>query len=1492
MTTTELVLAPFAVDELAAFVGAMLRTARERVQPLARLVHAHTGGNPFFATQFVMALFHDGLLRLTAGGVWDWDLDGVRAKGFSANVLDLLARALMRLAPPERETLKTLALLGMRASVDVLARALDIPAEGVRDNVVNARLAGLIDWRDDTYLFVHDRIREAAYALIPATERAEAHLRIARLLVGRRRPDDIADGELFTVSTHFNHALALIDDTAERESVWRLAFRAAKKAKGTGAFHIARGYLRQARALLPDDAWQTRYEETFATFLELAECEFLDGGVEAAEELVDELLRQATSPLDRAAVQSLRLKLLQVSGHLVEAVAIGLEALHLLGVEIPEEPLAVEAAIKTELADLRARLVGPGIADVLSLPAIRDPTALRRAEMVLDLLTEVRRAAYAVARPYLSLGILKAVRFCLENGNTPAGCFAYSGYAAHLASVWGDVPSAIAISSMALTLNDRYQDAKRTPALKATHGGAVSYWGRPIATWLPLVTEAFVDAINVGDFVYAGYIASGAGWLIIEVGQPLAKVRRELKPFLEFATTTGNEVVRHILRLYEQFVACLEGSTDGPASFESATFSEAVALAVFQRSQYKTGLAFFHILKQILAFLCGRYEASLEHAREASRLRGDPFVLPIQTVGHFFHALAVTARYDEAGPEGKAELSAELEGALPMLKLWSDNCAETFFPRYALVSAEKARIEGRDVEAMALYERATTSARDNGFVYLEALACELAGRFYLARGLRKNASAHLSDARAAYLYWGATVKAADLGRQYPDIEKQAPVDGDSTIGAESVVLDLPNVIKAAQAVSSEISLGALTEKLLRIVIDQAGADRGLLLVIRGDVPTVEAEAVVRGQTIDVRLQGGPVREGQLARSVLRYVVRTREYVVLNDGLSSGGAAHLFANDEYLSPGKPRSVLCLPLLKQARLVGVLYLENSVASSVFSASRVASLGVLASQAAISLENARLYEDLMMEQARLVRREQALRESEERFSKAFHNGPTGMAIVKKDDWTFVEVNERFLHLLGRARADVVGHSSQELGAWLAELFADVARRLPSGTLFRNEECTALVRPGETKTLLVSVDQIELGVETCYLASFGDLTARKRIEEQLHQAQKMDAIGSLAGGIAHDFNNLLTAINGFSDLLLMSTDIPPPHEPLIRAIRGAGERAVGLTRQLLAFSRKTKLEHRVQRLDPIVADMESMLRRLIEEDVELTTRLEAESAWIDGDRTQIEQILMNLVVNARDAMPNGGTLTIETRVVGRAKASHDTVLDAPPGPYAMLTVGDTGTGMTPEVRAQIFDPFFTTKEIGKGTGLGLAVVYGILKGMCGAIDLTSGPGMGTTFRIYLPVVDALPSEGPEPRAQAETDPRALRSGETVLVVEDEDAVRNYTERVLASQGYTVLTARNGKEALAFVDRAEQPIDLVVSDLVMPEMGGRELFQQIRKLRPSLPMLHTSGYSVERSDTGTEAPEFEVQHFLAKPFGPADLMQKVRAILDGAERSAIKNQR
>jgi signal transduction histidine kinase len=390
-------------------------------------------------------------------------------------------------------------------------------------------------------------------------------------------------------------------------------------------------------------------------------------------------------------------------------------------------------------------------------------------------------------------------------------------------------------------------------------------------------------------------------------------------------------------------------------------------------------------------------------------------------------------------------------------------------------------------------------------------------------------------------------------------------------------------------------------------------------------------------------------------------------------------------------------------------------------------------------------------------------------------------------------------------------------------------------------------------------------------------NVTARRRLEEQFRQAQKMEAIGTLAGGVAHDFNNLLTVICGYSDLLmrdLASGD--PMREPVIE-IHRAGARARALIRQLLAFSRQQVLEPKVLDLNAVVADMEKMLRRLIGEDIELVVALDAGLPQVKADPGQLEQVLVNLSVNARDAMPRGGRLCIETRHVTLDPSITDATSGVRAGEYVLLSVSDTGVGMDPGTKARVFEPFFTTKEPGKGSGLGLAIVHGVVTQSGGRVEVESEPSHGATFKIHLPAV----TEGP-PAGKVVSGPRAPPGGhETILLVEDEAAVRKLASHILASCGYSVLEAANGQEALRVAADHRSPIDLLLSDVVIPHLGGPQLAKQLTAAKPGLKVLFMSGYAdagvLEQGSVGTE------HAFVQKPFTPLGLAQKVRDVLDRA---------
>jgi two-component system cell cycle sensor histidine kinase/response regulator CckA len=520
--------------------------------------------------------------------------------------------------------------------------------------------------------------------------------------------------------------------------------------------------------------------------------------------------------------------------------------------------------------------------------------------------------------------------------------------------------------------------------------------------------------------------------------------------------------------------------------------------------------------------------------------------------------------------------------------------------------------------------------------------------------------------------------------------------------------------------------------------------------------------------------------------------------------------------------------------------------------------------------------------------ARAEAALSESQQAsklLATAIEQGAEAIYITDLDG-TIQYVNPSFQRITGYSREDAVGHkpgilnSGKQDEAFYREMWETLARgdvwqghlinRRKDGTLYRQDATISPVRDAS-------------GAIVSYVCAARDVTRERELEEQLRQSQKMEAVGQLAGGVAHDFNNLLTAIMGNSELLLARMEKDDPRRIDLEEIRKAGARAASLTRQLLAFSRRQVMEPVMLDLNSVVESVAKMIERLIGEQVELTTSLDRELGQVHIDPGQIEHVIINLAVNARDAMPEGGRLLIETANAELDEAYVSSHAPVQAGSYVMLAISDTGVGMDEATCARVFEPFFTTKESGKGTGLGLSTVYGIIKQSDGYIWVYSEPGQGTTFKIYLPRVEELePVERPRARRAADRAPLERNGKETGLVVEDDDAVRTVVRRTLEGSGYTVVEARDVGEATQLASEYEGPIDFLITDLIMPEMSGRDLARQVAQLRPDVRVLFMSGYSdhtVLRQ--GMLSPDMQ---FLAKPFTRESLLDKVREILDAPE--------
>ncbi len=506
---------------------------------------------------------------------------------------------------------------------------------------------------------------------------------------------------------------------------------------------------------------------------------------------------------------------------------------------------------------------------------------------------------------------------------------------------------------------------------------------------------------------------------------------------------------------------------------------------------------------------------------------------------------------------------------------------------------------------------------------------------------------------------------------------------------------------------------------------------------------------------------------------------------------------------------------------------------------------------------------------------RTEEALRKSEERFSKAFRSSPLAITIATAAEGRYLDVNDAFLNMVGHNRAGVIGRTSLDLNLWAekSQRF-EMLRQLREGgrvTGFRTQHKTLA---GEIRETEVSADLIELEGQTCVLAIIRDITETLKLEAQFRQAQKMEAVGRLAGGVAHDFNNMMGVIIGYSDLSLGLIAPESPANRYMEQIKKAAHRAVALTRQLLAFSRQQVVFPKILDLNEVVQNVTTMLQRLVGEDVAMSFRPAVPIGSINADPGQIEQILMNLVVNARDAMPGGGEIVIET---GHAELDQYYVSQHPgshSGQHVVLAVSDTGCGMDENIKSKIFEPFFTTKGVGQGTGLGLSTVYGIVKQDGGTIFVYSEPGKGTTFKIYFPRAAGKAEPLEQPHAESEFP----GGSETILVAEDDLSLRELTVSLLQNAGYQVVEASNAEAALDILKASEREIDLLLTDVIMPGKSGIELLEYAKVIRPNLRSLFVSGYTGDLvALRGGAVPEAA---FLEKPFTRDSLLKKVHSAL------------
>jgi PAS domain S-box-containing protein len=948
----DITLAPLGRDDVCRLIEDSLYCDAGRAAPLAQLVHEKSAGNPFFVIQFLSALIDEGLVTFDHPGTrWRWDLPRIHAKGYTDNVIDLMVGKLRRLPTDTQRALRHLACLGNSVDAAVLAMVYEGSNEELERDLRHAQQSGLVFRSEDTYRFLHDRVQEAAYSLIPEAERAEAHLRIGRVLAAHI-PLEKREEAIFEIVNQLNRATALISSRAEREQLAEFNLIAGKRAKASTAYASALTYLVAGTSLLSGGGWEHRPDLMFALELSRAECEFLTGELASAETRLTMLSSRPVTPVDRANVTCLHSDVYTTLDRSDRAVEVCLDYLRHLGIEWSPHPTQEE--VRREYERTWALLGRREIEELIDLPLMSDPEA----EATMEVLTKAFAPATFTDTNLLSLVLWRMVNLSLEFGNTEASCQAYAHVFAIAGPHFGNYEAGRRFGRLGYDLVER-RGFKRFQArtYMAYAVGVVAEIG-PLRAASDLFRHAFEAANTAGDLTYAAFSWINLVAILRLAGEPLVDAQREAERGLEFAKRARFGLAIDIIASQLAVIRTLRGLTATFGCFNGEQFDE---LQMERRLASDPRLVFpewwYWTQKLQARFFAGEYASAVDASRNVQRLLGIPDNLETAEA-HFYSALSHAASCDSTSSVEYRQHIEALAEHHRQLRTYADRRLATVQSRAELVNAEIARVEGRELDAERLYEAAIQSAREHEFVQNEALANELAARFYANRGFEKIAKAYLRDARDGYRQWGAAGKVRQLEAQYPYLaEEHRFSDPTRTVATPVEHLDLSAVLKVSQAVQGETNLDKLITTIMCLALEHAGAQRGLLISPHGDAYRIDAEAKSGHESVAVDLRHTSTGVDDLPRSVLHYVLRTRERVLLQDA----SAESEFAPDEYLRRHRTRSLLCIPLVKQARLAGIIYLENNLTSGAFTAARMALLEVLASDAAISLENARLYHDL---------------------------------------------------------------------------------------------------------------------------------------------------------------------------------------------------------------------------------------------------------------------------------------------------------------------------------------------------------------------------------------------------------------------------------------------------------------------------------------------------------------------------------------------------
>ncbi|NES64122.1 MAG: AAA family ATPase [Okeania sp. SIO2D1] len=1005
-TLNTITLAPLTKDDLNCLVADTLSCSQQLAWPLTELVAQKTKGNPFFATQFLKGLHEDGWISFNFDvGYWQCDLTKVQELALTDDVVEFMAGRLHKLPTATQEILKLAACIGNQFDLDTLAVVSQQSEVEVASCLWGALQEGFVLPLNETYKFfqganqsekksfeeisvgykfLHDRVQQAAYSLIPEDQKQATHLKIGQLLLEKISERD-REAKLFDIVNHLNIAQSLITQSSQREQLAELNLAAGDKAKSATAYSAAVAYLTQGIELLEGNCWQSQYTLTLALHEATAEAIYLNGAFEQLDTIVNATLKSAHTLLDKITVYETKILADLAQNQISRAIETALNVLKQLGINLPQTPNKIQVILG--LAKTKWILRGKKTQDLVNLPTMTNPKKLA----AMRILSCALSAAYIGAPKLLPLLVFQQVNLSVQYGNMPLSAFAYAWYGTILCGVVIDIDAGYEFGQLALQILERFHAQNLRCKTVFMPNSFVNHWKQHLTLTLPGLREAYHSGVETGDLEYAAWSAMVAGMHLYWSGNKLSDLEQTLHHYSQAINQSKQNNALIYTNIYRQSVHNLIEKAPHPSSLNGPYYSEAQDIQVQIKSGDRVGLFFSYLQQLHCRYLFHKFEDAVEVANQTRQYEDAATALFQNIVLYLYDSLARLAVGFDATKNEQMRLLHQVNKNQKKMKKWADFAPMNSLHKWYLVEAEKCRFKGEKTKAIDLYDRAIAGAKTNQYIQEEALANELAAKFYLDWGKEKIAATYMQSAYYCYARWGAQAKINDLEKRYPHLltpilEKpkssllssvtltnltQGTISKTTTSTGE--ILDLATLMKASRTLSQDISLEGSIANLMQVVVENAGAENVALMLFQQKILMLTAILTSKGVC---QVDSIPVEASHsIPLSIINQVKHNKKPLVFYNASNETA----YAGDTYIQKHQPQSVLCLPLLNRGQMIGILYLENNQVTGAFTNERVEILNLLCSQAAISLENALLYQqaqqalaDLQQTQLELVKKE----------------------------------------------------------------------------------------------------------------------------------------------------------------------------------------------------------------------------------------------------------------------------------------------------------------------------------------------------------------------------------------------------------------------------------------------------------------------------------------------------------------------------------------